>query len=133
MKRISLKARLGLTCGTVAAISSPLHADVTATFAGEGPRRMVVDHGSARVDMSNGGRLENRYTLIRDGMTYEVSPGPGHPTAISAEAQRYLFDASVRRGEIILSSDGPLDLDERCSRWLSPCSDRSLFGKKHPS
>lgn len=108
MSRISLKARLAFVGLLTVALGSPGHADVKATYAGEGRVSMVVevaDDGSTRIEMNSGGRLESGYILIRDGKAYQVDPGAGGPVATSVEAQDYLFQEAVKRGEIIFSSD----------------------------
>lgn len=92
-------------------------ADVTATFTEtasssttlNGRARLhtvieVASDGSARIEMGNGAPIDDGYTLIRDGKIYRVSPGPGGPVAVSAEADAYNYRQSVRRGEIIPSS-----------------------------
>ncbi len=105
---------MALLCGMGA---SAALADVTATFTeapssgatSNGRARLhtvieVASDGSARIEMGNGAPIDDGYTLIRDGKIYRVSPGPGGPVAVSAEADAYNYRQSVRRGEIILSS-----------------------------
>lgn len=90
------------------ASSSPAAADVTAVFASNQDWQIVVEvaaDGSIRISEKSRGDFEAGYTLIRDSKCYEVSPGPGGPVAISAEAANYQFHQSVSRGEIILSDE----------------------------
>jgi hypothetical protein len=86
--------------------SAPAAADVTAVFANNQGWQIVIEaaaDGPMRIRQSSRGNFEAGYMLIRGGKYYEVSPGPGGPVAISADASDYLFRQGVSRGEIILS------------------------------
>jgi len=99
-------AVVALLCGMDA---SNAVADVTATFADKGRLRTVIEvasDGSARIRQDNGGTIDQGYTLIRDGKIYQVSPGPGGPVAVSAEAEAYSYRQRVARGEIIFTESG---------------------------
>lgn len=88
--------------------SAPAAADVTAVFTSNQGWKIVIEvaaDGPIRIRESSRGDFEAGYTLISDGKYYEVSPGPGGPVAISAEAADYLFRQGVSRGEIILSDE----------------------------
>ncbi|MDE1915225.1 MAG: hypothetical protein KGJ57_10020 [Sphingomonadales bacterium] len=79
--------------------ASPALADVTATFGdatatSRGQLHTVIEvasDGSARIKMGNGAPIDGGYTLIRDGKVYRISPGPGGPLAISAEAEAFTY------------------------------------------
>lgn len=86
--------------------SSPAVADVTAVFASHRDWQIVIEvaaDGSFRITEKSRDDFEEGYTLIRDGRSYEVSPGPGGPVAITAEAADCQFRQRTSRGEIILS------------------------------
>jgi hypothetical protein len=83
-------AVLALLCG----MASSAEADVTATFADKGRLRTVIEaasDGSARIKLDSGGMIDQGYTLIRDGKVYQVSPAPGGPVAVLAEAEAYSY------------------------------------------
>jgi hypothetical protein len=93
--------------------STPAAADVTAVFASDQGWQIVIEvaaDGPIRITEKSRGDFEAGYTLIRDGKYFEVSPGPGGPIAISAEATDYLFRQGVSRGEIIPSDKSPRSL-----------------------
>jgi len=85
--------------------SSPAVADVTAVFASHRDWQIVIEvaaDGPIRITEKSRGDFEEGYTLIRDGRHYEVSPGPGGPVAITAEAADYQFRQRTSRGKIVL-------------------------------
>lgn len=93
--------------------SKPAVADVTAVFASDRGWQFVIEvaaDGPIRITEKSRGDFEAGYTLIRAGKYYEVSPGPGGPVAISAEAADYMFRQGVSRGEIVPSDKSPRSL-----------------------
>lgn len=84
----------------------PATTDVTAVFASSRGWQIVIEvaaDGPIRITEKSRGHFEARYTLIRDGRYYEVSPGPGGPIAITAEAADYQFRQGTRRGDLMVS------------------------------
>ncbi len=88
-----------LACSATAA-----RADVTAVYgAGNGQTVIeVADSGDMRITR---GRPDDGYLLIQGGVAYLVSPGPGGPTVITAEAAAFQQQADVAAGRIIFIED----------------------------
>ncbi|NKJ00979.1 hypothetical protein [Novosphingobium sp. SG707] len=106
LRTVGMKQGLAVLALMCSMASSAAMADVTATFADKGRLRTVIEaasDGSARIRQDNGGTIDQGYTLIRDSKVYQVSPGPGGPVAVSAEAEAYSYRQSVARGEIIFT------------------------------
>jgi hypothetical protein len=79
------------------ALTSPASADVTATYSGNRNTRSTIEvaqDGSACIQFSVGRGREFEYTLVRNGEIFIVSPGPGHPIAITVDAFKH------QRGDI---------------------------------
>lgn len=109
MFKIGLKSGLAIVVLLLGMDAPSAIADVTATFTDNDRQRTVIEvasNGSGRITQDNGARIDQGYSLIRDGKVYRVSPGPGGPVAVSAEAAAYDFRQSVMRGETILGKSG---------------------------
>jgi len=98
--------------------SKPAVADVTAVFASDRGWQFVIEvaaDGPIRITEKSRGDFEAGYTLIRAGKYYEVSPGPGGPVAISAEAADYMFVKALAAVRLFLLTNPPVRCTSR--RW----------------